>query len=48
MWLMTLYDENEASDLTAKEKRALRAAIDNEVEARSIGTKWRDIQGRTQ
>jgi hypothetical protein len=45
---MTLYDKNEVSDLTGKVKRALRAAIDNEVEARSVRTKARDIQGRTQ
>jgi hypothetical protein len=48
VWLMTLYDKNEASDLTAKEKRALRAAIDFEVEARSVRPKARDSQGKTQ
>jgi hypothetical protein len=39
IWLVTLYDKDEASDLTAKEKKALRDAIDTEVEIRSHGTK---------
>ena len=34
IWLMTLYDKDEASDLTAGEKKALRAAIEAEVQAR--------------
>jgi hypothetical protein len=34
VWLMTLYDKDEASDLTAKEKKVLRAAIDSERSAR--------------
>jgi hypothetical protein len=32
---MTLYDKNEASDLTAKEKKALKASIENELSARA-------------
>ena len=36
IWLMTLYDKGEASDLTASEKKALKAAIENELEARSV------------
>lgn len=35
IWLMTLYGKNEASDLTTKEKKTLRAAIANELEART-------------
>jgi hypothetical protein len=35
IWLMTLYDKDEASDLSAKEKKALRAAIDLELKARA-------------
>jgi hypothetical protein len=35
IWLMTIYGKNEASDLTAKEKKALRAAIESELEARA-------------
>jgi hypothetical protein len=48
IWLMTLYDKNEASDLTAAEKKALRAAIENELKARaarrSAGSRSRRIQ----
>jgi len=32
---MTLYDEDEASDLTVKEKNALKAAIQSELAARA-------------
>jgi hypothetical protein len=35
IWLMTLYDKNEASDLTPKEKKALKASIENEFAARA-------------
>ena len=35
IWLMTLYDKNEASELTAKEKKALKASIENELAARA-------------
>lgn len=35
IWLMTLYDKNEAADLTAKEKKALKAAIEGELAARA-------------
>jgi hypothetical protein len=35
IWLMTLYDKDEASELTAKEKKALRASIENELAARA-------------
>ncbi len=35
IWLMTLYDKGEAADLTAKEKKALKAAIEGELEARA-------------
>jgi hypothetical protein len=34
IWLMTLYDKDEASDLTAGKKKALRAAIEAELQAR--------------
>jgi hypothetical protein len=36
IWLMTLYDKDEASDLTASEKKALRFAIETELEARAV------------
>ena len=35
IWLMTLYDKDEASDLSAKEKKALRATIGLELKARA-------------
>ena len=33
-WLMTLYDKDEAPDLTPKEKQALKSAIETELRAR--------------
>jgi hypothetical protein len=35
IWLMTLYDKDEASDLAAKEKKALKNAIESELQARA-------------
>ena len=35
IWLMTLYDKDEASDLTASQKKALKASIESELEARA-------------
>ena len=35
VWLMTLYDKSEAADLTAKEKKALKAAMENELNERA-------------
>ena len=35
IWLMTLYDKNEVSELTAKEKKALKASIENELATRA-------------
>jgi len=32
---MGVYDKDEAADLTAKEKKALKAAIDGELKARA-------------
>src|SRR5215469_5719194 len=34
IWLMTLYDKDEVSDLTPKEKQALKSAIETELGAR--------------
>jgi hypothetical protein len=34
VWLMTLFNKNEASDLSPKEKKALKAAIEAELDAR--------------
>src|SRR5258706_13526295 len=36
IWLMTLYDKDEVSDLTISEKRALKAAIEMELEQRAV------------
>lgn len=35
IWLMTIYDKNEAADLTATEKKILKTAITEELEIRS-------------
>jgi hypothetical protein len=35
IWLMTLYSKDEAYDLTAKEKRSLKAAIELELKGRA-------------
>ena len=34
IWLMTLYNKNEASDLTAQQKKSLRAALEAELAVR--------------
>jgi hypothetical protein len=34
IWLVTLYDKNEATDLTPKQKKALKSAIEAELQAR--------------
>jgi len=34
IWLMTLYGKDEAADLTPKEKKALRAALEGECKVR--------------
>ncbi|MGA2985608.1 MAG: toxin [Terriglobia bacterium] len=34
IWLMTLYSKNEVADLTSKEKKTLKAAIDLEAKVR--------------
>jgi hypothetical protein len=35
IWLMTLYDKDTAADLSAAEKRALKAAIERETRERA-------------
>lgn len=35
-WLYTLYDKDEAFDLTAKERKVLRALLKSELEARKL------------
>lgn len=41
IWLLTLYSKNEAADLTAGEKKALKAAIERECGARAAGRRKR-------
>ena len=36
IWLMTLYDKNEAVDLTPAQKKALKAAIEAELKTRAV------------
>jgi len=46
IWLMTLYDKDEASDLTPKENQALKSAIGAELRARQAAkhTKQRKMR----
>jgi hypothetical protein len=39
---MTLYDKSEAADLTPKEKKALKAAIEAELRARQTERRVQD------
>jgi hypothetical protein len=41
IWLMTLYGKNEAVDLTPREKKTLKAAIEREYEAREAARRKR-------
>ena len=41
IWLMTLYSKGEATDLTGTEKKALKAAIENELTLRAAGRQKR-------
>lgn len=36
VWLITLYNKNEASDLTAREKKTLKQSIEHELESRAV------------
>jgi hypothetical protein len=48
IWLMTLYDKDEAADLTPKEKRMLKDAIEMELRARQAKRHLRGTKsGRT-
>jgi hypothetical protein len=48
IWLMALYGKDQASDLTAREKKALKAAMDLELKARAEKRAARRGAGRTQ
>jgi hypothetical protein len=41
IWLMTLYGKNEAADLTPREKKTLKTAIERECEAREAARRKR-------
>jgi hypothetical protein len=41
IWLMTLYAKNEAVDLTPREKKALKAAIETESKTREAARRTR-------
>jgi hypothetical protein len=48
IWLMTLYDKNEAADLTPREKKLLKNTIDAELHARQAKRHAREGKaGRT-
>jgi len=48
IWLMTLYDKDEAADLTPKEKKMLKDAIETELRARQAKRHLRGTKsGRT-
>jgi hypothetical protein len=46
IWLMTLYGKNEASDLTPKEKQALKSAIEDELRLRQTAKLRRRTKSR--
>jgi len=46
IWLMTLYDKNETSDLTPKQKQALKIAIEAESRARQAAKPTRTGKAR--
>ncbi|HZD48620.1 MAG TPA: hypothetical protein VE178_07725 [Silvibacterium sp.] len=48
IWLVTLYSKDEAADLSAKEKRALKSAIEAEIKMRAEKHSTPRRQGRTQ
>ena len=47
IWLMTLYDKDEAADLTAKEKKVLKATLDTELKARQAKQLTRESKSRS-
>ena len=47
IWLMILYNKDEASDLTAQQKKALKIAIETELAARAAQRRARPHELRT-
>ena len=48
IWLMTIYDKNEAADLTSAQKKALKDAIESELRARAARRAGRNRSRRIQ
>ena len=48
IWLMTLYDKNEAPDLTAKQKKILKEAVEFELKQRARRKAGQSRSGRIQ
>jgi len=48
IWLMTLFNKSEASDLSPKEEKALKAAIGAELKAREAKREQRARRGGTE
>jgi hypothetical protein len=46
IWLMTLYDKDEASDLTPKKKQALKSTIETELRARQSAKRAKQRKSR--
>lgn len=46
IWLMTLYNKDEASDLTVQQKKALKIAIETELAARATKRRVRPHEQR--
>ena len=46
IWLMTIYNKDQASDLTPKEKKALKSAIEAELHARQDARNSRERKSR--
>ena len=46
IWLMTLYDKDEAPDLTPKEKQALKSAIETELRPRQSAKRARQRKSK--
>ncbi len=46
IWLMTLYNKDEASDLTSQQKKALKVAIETELAARAARRRARSHEPR--
>ncbi|HEV1995064.1 MAG TPA: hypothetical protein VGR03_12100 [Candidatus Acidoferrum sp.] len=46
IWLMTLYDKDEASDLTSREKKAIKSTLEAELQARHAKPLARKMRSR--